>query len=354
MRNTAKRGLQGSYSIEFNDFLYEYAKNAAFKKIVDSGNFIFADNRLVINDRKYIAIDEYGIVYLTEYAEDNEQECCLFFEYKYIQSDRDKRDFIKSISRVQTFKQAVVSIGGKIRKVLRKFLHTKPTAPRKVIAQRFDDWDHLGGGTDDFEYESIPDSNRQTSKPTFDKPAAPSNELYHSGDRRILQEVKTPVFNADIRNIEVFKRSEDLKKLSDDIIDKAVFMAENVKDFSKLAWANMERCNCHYKEIFRERTLLSDKTFDRIKAGKLHNPGIETVMATCIGLNLGTLHGEPLLRSAGYDIANSTSPLNMVYYVLLCSYQGHSIFECNEVLESLNLPLIRGKAYKETVESITA
>lgn len=169
--------------------------------------------------------------------------------------------------------------------------------------------------------------------------------------RRRVEESSQPdsvlLFKLTVQNQEVFARSIDLKKLNDELIAKAVYIAETTKSFPQLAWHHIERCNCHYKETFRERTLLSDKTFDRIKSGELINPTLDTVMAVCIGLNLGTTFGEPLLKSAGYDIASSTQPLHLVYYLLLSVFQGRTIFECNKVLETYSLPLICAKAYKE-------
>jgi hypothetical protein len=145
----------------------------------------------------------------------------------------------------------------------------------------------------------------------------------------------------------VFSRSVELKKLKEDLIADVEFAADNMITFSDLAWANMERRHCTYKETFRERTLLSDKYFDLIKSRRAPRPDLETVMAICVGLNLGVLHGEPLLKIAGFDLASSSDRLHRVYRVLICTFHKNSIYDCNEVLIALGLPPLKAKAYKE-------
>jgi len=147
--------------------------------------------------------------------------------------------------------------------------------------------------------------------------------------------------------MEVFNRSAELKKLHANMMSDVEFAMETMITFSDLAWANMKRCNCVYKESFRERTLLSDKTFDRIKSGRLDRPDVETVIALCLGLNLGVIHSDPLLKSAGIDLTNSSVLLHRAYRLLICTFHEHSIYECNEALLAWGLPAIRAKAYKD-------
>ena len=155
-----------------------------------------------------------------------------------------------------------------------------------------------------------------------------------------------PIFNENAHNMEIFNRSEELMKFRESLLADAEFAREHSNNFSVLAWAHIQRCNCHYKETFRERTLLSDKMFDRIKKGEVLNPEIETVMAICMGLNLGAAHGIPLLRSAGYDLTDTQSPILISYMKLLASPEVKDIFQCNEILEALNLKPLCEKEYR--------
>ena len=104
-----------------------------------------------------------------------------------------------------------------------------------------------------------------------------------------------------------------------------------------------------HKEIFREKTLLSDKTFDRIKNGELIKPELETVMALCFGLNLGANHSFQLLNSAGFDFTNTQVPLYIVYKKLLYAHNITNIFQCNEILENLGYGLLCEKEYRSVL-----
>ena len=65
------------FRIEPKDFLFECSNNENFNEIINSGNFIFIDGRLIINDAKYVAENEQGVFYLTDHAKNHLSECCL-------------------------------------------------------------------------------------------------------------------------------------------------------------------------------------------------------------------------------------------------------------------------------------
>jgi hypothetical protein len=173
----------------------------------------------------------------------------------------------------------------------------------------------------------------------------PERLEFDAGSGRSSIRKTQPVFNITEQSKEVFSRSAELKKLHEDLVADVGFAMDNMITFADLAWANMKRSHCIYKETFRERTLLSDKYFDLIKSRRLPKPDLESVMALCVGLNLGVIHGEPLLKIAGYDLASSSEPLYRVYRVLICTYHKHTIYECNEVLLALGLPPLKARAY---------
>ena len=70
--------------ISLEDVFYEYSKNSDFRKLLDSGQFKYVEGYVVINDEKYIQIDESGKYSLTEYAWDNLSECTLIFSVQRI------------------------------------------------------------------------------------------------------------------------------------------------------------------------------------------------------------------------------------------------------------------------------
>jgi hypothetical protein len=71
-----------TFSIGMQDALCEYAINADFKKLLDSGKYVYVDAHFCINDSKYIRQSEAGYAELTDYARQHIDECCLIFDIK--------------------------------------------------------------------------------------------------------------------------------------------------------------------------------------------------------------------------------------------------------------------------------
>lgn len=157
---------------------------------------------------------------------------------------------------------------------------------------------------------------------------------------------RVPAFNPDNHNMEVFNRSEELKRFHDELVQESQYLSSTTQNFAQAAYGHIKRKG-YNKSVFTEKTLLSGKTFDRIKKNELNNPTLETVMAICIGLELSPSYSEELLRLAGFTLSNS--PQQLAYKKLLHSYRGHSIYECNEVLEALGLSPLCAKAYKDMI-----
>lgn len=70
--------------ISLEDVFYEYSNNSDFRRLLDSGQFKYVEGYVIINDDKYIQIDESGKYSLTEYAWDNLSECTLTFSVQRI------------------------------------------------------------------------------------------------------------------------------------------------------------------------------------------------------------------------------------------------------------------------------
>lgn len=154
-------------------------------------------------------------------------------------------------------------------------------------------------------------------------------------------------FNSNNHNMEMFARSEELKRFHDEFVEESKHLSSVNQSFSKAVYGHIQRKG-YNKVIFTDKTLLSEKTFDRIKNNQLNQPNLETVMAICIGLELSPTYCEELLKIAGFTLNHSRQQL--AYRKILYSFRGHSICECNEVLAALDLPLICARAYKEMTE----
>jgi hypothetical protein len=121
------------------------------------------------------------------------------------------------------------------------------------------------------------------------------------------------------------------------------FLSRPAVSFSQVAWAHVERIGIGRKE-FCKRTLLSEKTYERLRDGEVIHPSLQTVLQICIGLGLGGVFGEQLLDLAGYKLSAQQLP----YKKILCSYRGHSIYECDAILVRLGMPSIIPKQYRAT------
>ena len=71
-------------NITDTDAFYEYADNPEFRKLIDSGLFRFIDGYFVINDEKYVTVDEDGSLHLNDYAWSHLAECTLQFTYRQV------------------------------------------------------------------------------------------------------------------------------------------------------------------------------------------------------------------------------------------------------------------------------
>jgi len=76
---TSSRPLTRHITLEQS--IYELGRNAAFRELLHTGLFRFVEDAFVINNPKYIHIDDEGKAHLTPYAIKHQQECTLIFEY---------------------------------------------------------------------------------------------------------------------------------------------------------------------------------------------------------------------------------------------------------------------------------
>jgi len=152
---------------------------------------------------------------------------------------------------------------------------------------------------------------------------------------------RVPSFKADDHNLMILNRSKELKKFHEEYIAEGSFLSRPTLNYAQTVWAHIERLGLSRKD-FCEKTLLSEKTYDRIRDNDIGKPSLDTVMRICIGLELGGILGEQLLELAGYKL----NAAEIAYKKLLYSYKGHDIYECDEVLCALGLPTILPKQYR--------
>ncbi len=72
-------GKNQTFTIPYADLFKAYCFDREFKKLIDSGQFVFTDRHLVLNNEKYIARNQAGNATLSEYALTHMDECCVVF-----------------------------------------------------------------------------------------------------------------------------------------------------------------------------------------------------------------------------------------------------------------------------------
>lgn len=117
--------------------------------------------------------------------------------------------------------------------------------------------------------------------------------------------------------------------------DQVEKIEEAYKSFSTLTSEHIMRLGITKSEFCR-RTLLSEKTYERIVYGHLADrPKSETVMQVCVGLDLSVEESEALFNAAGYHLGGCR--LHEAYGALLTT-GPHTVYGCNSTLRSLGLP----------------
>lgn len=72
-----------TFTIPYADLFKAYCFDRKFKKLIDTGCFVFVDRHLVLNDERYIIRDQNGDVALSKYALSHMDECCVAFTKGY-------------------------------------------------------------------------------------------------------------------------------------------------------------------------------------------------------------------------------------------------------------------------------
>lgn len=72
-----------TYTIDEADGIKEYLRNEEFRKVIDTGEYLYVEGHYCRKDRRYLYTDQFGFDHLTPYAREHMDECCLVFEQVY-------------------------------------------------------------------------------------------------------------------------------------------------------------------------------------------------------------------------------------------------------------------------------
>ena len=123
-----------TFSIGIQDALHEYAMNQEFRKILDSGKYIYVDAHFCINDSKYVRLNDEDFAELTDYARQHIDECCLIFDVTARKNDR---------YGAQYYKEAVLFRDAVSEKIVE--LKYSQSEKNKATVERAEELSKIGG-----------------------------------------------------------------------------------------------------------------------------------------------------------------------------------------------------------------
>lgn len=93
-----------SYSISIKDFLFLTMTDENLRKLISTDKYIFIDNHLCFKNSKYVYIEN-NRFYLTKYALNNIDECCVLFKYTVDKKFEYVNKYDLILCKTQTKKQ---------------------------------------------------------------------------------------------------------------------------------------------------------------------------------------------------------------------------------------------------------
>lgn len=232
-----------TFTIPYADLFKAYCFDREFKKLIDSGQFIFADRHLILNNEKYIARDQSGNTTLSEYALSHMDECCVVFSKGYSYQSKYQR------ARYYT-----------------QFMRNSAPVENQV------------------EY---------------------SFEL-NAHNKALLNQIK----NAKCR-------SEALRRYPGSFAETLVALQKERKLSNKQ---------------LADRSLVGEKTIQRLRNDEEYPTSVQTVLALCVGLKLPLPEAEMFLGKTDFKL-NSMKNEGYVYQCVLAACAENSIYEINEMLK---------------------
>jgi hypothetical protein len=144
-------------------------------------------------------------------------------------------------------------------------------------------------------------------------------------------------------NISVVLQSDEITKMLDDFSKQRAERQTDKTQFWSFAFGIMQARKWN-SAIFKEKTLLNESIYSRIKNGQLAKPDIRTVMAICVGLDLDYFRATELLASAGHVLTSTEE--DEAYYYILNNCRGEPIKKRNEFLTSVGILALGAKPRK--------
>lgn len=118
-----------TFSISAEDAAIQSVTNLALKKLVETGAYQYVDAHFVLNHPKYLVNEPNGMPYLTDYARNHMDECCIPFDMSVRSSD--KKDYY-SVCYLNKDEDSTVSFDIKYGK---GFAYSTPDKQAKLVEE---------------------------------------------------------------------------------------------------------------------------------------------------------------------------------------------------------------------------
>lgn len=285
---TREHIIQSTRTCNFDgmDFIDRYFSSDAFRKIVDSGKYIFLDGRIILKSKSCLRLSDSGLQISLPKSEDLTAYCSNFYRtlkgvsfgppsrakkvrpLRNIRRDRAWRGHIRAtdipVVKIEDPQGKVLLVGHRTRS---RYSHSLGTM-------------HLA--------KSWSESYEQAKKITSLKDITTSNLFLFLGGGQ-----------------------------------------EPPNNFSEALIFFMEERNITVERLADE-TGLSEKTIQRLRNNPEIRPTLETVIAICVGLHLDAYSGDTLVYLAGYRLTNKKC--EKMYRLFINFAFKETVFECNNAL----------------------
>lgn len=200
--------------VDRNDAFYEYSTNPDFRRLIDSGLFLYVDGSFVINDEKYIIQDDNDALSITDYAWEHLAECTLQFKWQTLKgSDIHKHFPSEILHRANTDRKtsafvadqnkAVIQMSEELREKREEF--EKQNSIRKMTAINKTCWQLI--------YEII--QSKGLSKSHFCSLTHLDEEVYRKAEKNIGTNPSVRTIVAISRGLELnLETTETLMRLA--------------------------------------------------------------------------------------------------------------------------------------------
>ena len=130
------------FAISFKQVISTYISNEIFRKIIDSGEYIYVDNNVCLNKATYIN-SRSGRLQMTDYGRSNKDECCLLYKMlttkEMVKELEDKvpASIREGVSKAKDLAESMCKYHGDFTEIFRQMLDESGFSDKEVCIRSF-------------------------------------------------------------------------------------------------------------------------------------------------------------------------------------------------------------------------